>query len=130
MSRQLLLSLTALGAVLLTALLAQGQDGTKPSRPPARDPFKTPPAIKRAAADAPSAERPAAERAGPSLRGVLTLRGKTPGALLRLGGETFVVRAGDVVTAGGRTFTVKAIGAAGVTLTHGSDGQPLRLTIR
>ena len=118
-------SLPLLGAaVLLPVCLALGQDA------PQRDPFKTPPAIKRAARRKATAGGKATPTATPSLRSLLLLRGKKPGALLRIGEESFVVRANDAVTAGGRSWTVSAIDASGVTLSETNETQPLRLTLR
>jgi hypothetical protein len=98
---------------------------------PARDPFETSEAMRRAA-DSPVVDggveqtRPEPEVLPPlRVKGLLCLAGHPPGALLAIGERTWVVRVGDelVVDHRGRELLVRVVSvdAAGVGLAVGGD---------
>jgi len=99
-------------------------------RPPARDPFRMTEAAGAGRADGRSGRSAARARLPEvALRGYLELAGRPPGALLAVGEEVFVVRAGDALTLvhDGREVevAVEAVAARGVTLAV--DGVALRV---
>ncbi len=138
---KIFLCLPILLSLLLSPPSAVGQEDPAPPAPaeaqePARDPFKTSPPIRSAAAAAGlrsgggRAEDPQ-PRPPLTLRGIFKLRGQEPGALLALGERSVVVRPGEQIHTGGSvpegTLFILEIKGGSLQVRWGGDKAPLVL---
>jgi hypothetical protein len=131
-SRALPLLLTL---ALAAPLAGQEQPTSQPAQlapePPARDPFRTPDAVRRAASGLEPTTPEGSERSGvPVLKATLVLAERPAGALLEIDGQVVIVRAGDLVRVHGLNAEVVEIGAHGVRLRLAYEQGPRELVIR
>jgi hypothetical protein len=114
----------ALGLALPGALLAQEGDPTPP-----KDPFSTPPAMRRAAR-APADGGPRARSgalAGVVVRGTLAVRGRAPAALLEVEGRARVVRVGQTIELSSGRLELEGIVDGRLTVRWGPERERLEL---